>query len=324
MTSLASSPFPHWFLTGALAFGLATSSLSAATEYKLGPDSLPREDTPKGVLHKHTFKSQIFEGTVRDYWVYIPAQYDGTQPVCLMVVQDGGRRIDPSGDTRVPVVMDNLIHRKEMPVTVGLFINPGEFPAADGKPARSNRSFEYDTLSDQYVRFLLEEIIPEAARNHRLTFTSDPAGWSIYGQSSGATAAFTAAWERPDKFRKVVSFIGSFTGIAYRPARDGQPMQPGADLYPTLIRKNPIKPLRIFLQDGSRDLNNAHGNWFLGNQQMLSALEWANANADASKTPGPRYEVKHAWGDGAHSGAHGGSILPDVLRWLWDGYIPQP
>lgn len=324
MHSPVSSPLARLLSAGFLTFALITASLTAAPEYKLGPDSLPRDDTPKGALTKHTFQSKIFAGTVRDYWVYVPAQYDRTQPACLMVVQDGGRRIDPKGDTRIPVVMDNLIHRKEMPVTIGLFINAGEFPAADGKPAKSNRSFEYDTLSDRYVRFLLEEIIPEVAREHRLTFTRDPAGWAIYGQSSGATAAFTAAWERPDKFRKVVSFIGSFTSIAYRPAKDGQPMQPGADLYPTLIRKNPIKPLRIFLQDGSADANNAHGNWFLANQQMLSALEWANANADAAKTPGPRYEINHVWGEGTHSGAHGGAILPDVLRWLWAGYSPQP
>lgn len=303
---------------------LTALSAHAGTDYPYGPDSQPQENVPKGALTKHTWTSKIFAGTTRDYWVYIPAQYDRTQPVCLLVVQDGARRINPTGDTRFPIVLDNLIHKKAMPVTVALFINPGEFPSESGKRGKSNRSFEYDTLSARYVDFLLEEIIPAVAREHRLTFTTDPEGWAIYGQSSGATAAFTAAWERPDKFRKVVSGFGSFTGIAYRPAKDGQPMQPGADLYPTLIRKNPIKPLRIFMQDGSGDLNNSHGNWHLANQQMLSALEWANTNADAQKAPGPRYQLKHVWGDGAHNGKHIGAVLPDILRWLWADYEPKP
>ena len=146
---------------------------------------------------------------------------------------------------------------------------------------------------------------------------TDPAGRAIGGASSGAICAFTVAWHRPDQFRNVISFIGSYTSIGYRPAAGGQPMVPGGDLYPTLIRKTPIKPIRIFLQDGSADLDNVHGSWFLANQQMLAALEFANRNADAKKAPGPRYEVRHEWGDGAHSDAHGGAILPDVLRWIW-------
>ncbi len=305
-------------------FALAGPVAIAATDYQYGPDSEPHDGVPKGSLTKHTWESKIFEGTTRDYWVYIPAKYDRSKPACLMVVQDGARRINPKGDARFPIVLDNLIHKKEIPETVGIFINPGEFPAENGKPAKPNRSFEYDTLSDQYVRFLLEEVIPEVEKEHGITFTSDPEGWAIYGQSSGATAAFTAAWERPDKFHKVISGFGSFTAIAYSPATEDRPMRPGADLYPTLIRKNPIKPLRVFLQDGSNDLDNAHGNWFLANQQMLSALEWANANADENNAPGPRYQLKHVWGDGTHGGQHIGTILPDVLRWVWADYQPKP
>jgi enterochelin esterase family protein len=112
--------------------------------------------------------------------------------------------------------------------------------------------------------------------------------------------------------------IGSYTSIGYRPARGDRPMVPGGDLYPTLIRKSPVKPLKVFLQDGSNDLDNEHGNWFLANQQMLAALNYANTAADAQKSPGPRYQVNHVWGDGAHSDAHGGAILPDVLRWIWN------
>lgn len=295
----------------------------AADDYKVGPDASPQPGVPQGKVTKHAWQSKIFPDTTRDFWIYVPAQYDGTKPAALMVFQDGEGCVNPNGTIRVPIVFDNLIHRKEMPVTLGVFINPGGLKNANNEKARQrgNRSFEYDTLSDRYARFLLEEIIPEVEKTYRLT--RDPEGRAIQGNSSGGICAFTVAWERPDSFRKVVSNIGSFTGIAYRPARDGQPMQPGGDLYPTLIRKTPIKPLKIFLQDGANDLDNSHGNWFLANQQMLSALLWANKNADATNVAGPRYQVKHEWGDGAHNGKHGGAIFPDVMRWLWKDYVPR-
>lgn len=301
---------------------VSVPALPAADDYTIGPDALPQPGVPKGKVTQHTWQSKVFAGTTRNYWVYVPAQYDGSKPAAVMVFQDGAGCVKMDGTIRVPNVFDNLIHRKEMPVTIGIFIDPGVFPVADGKgQPRRNRSFEYDTLSDQYARFLLEEILPEVGKTYQLT--SDPEGRAIQGNSSGGICAFTVAWERPDAFRKVVSNIGSFTSIAYRPAQDGKPMQPGGDLYPTLIRKNPIKPLKIFLQDGANDLNNPHGNWFLANQQMLSALEWANKNADEQKKSGPRYQLNHAWGDGAHNGKHGGSIFPDVMRWLWKDYVPK-
>ena len=313
-------------LLPALTLGLAffgASLARAADDYKPGPDAQVQPGVPAGKVTQHKWSSQIFAGTTRDYWVYVPAQYDGSEPAALMVFQDGAGCVKPDGAIRVPIVFDNLIHRREMPVTIGVFINPGTFPAIDSRlPPRNNRSFEYDTLSNQYARFLLEEILPEVARTYRLT--DDPERRAIQGSSSGGICAFTVAWERPDAFRKVVSYIGSFTSIAYQPAREGRPLRPGGDLYPTLIRKNPIKPLRIFLQDGAHDLNNSHGNWFLANQQMLSALEWANRNADETKAPPPRYDLNHAWGDGAHSGKHSGAIFPDVMRWLWRDQVPKP
>lgn len=161
----------------------------------------------------------------------------------------------------------------------------------------------------------MDELLPEVGKTY--TLTSDPARRAIGGASSGAICAFTVAWHRPDQFRNVISFIGSYTSIGYRPATSEQPMRPGGDLYPTLIRKTPIKPIRIFLQDGSADLDNIHGNWFLANQQMLAALAFANRSAEENQVVGPRYEVKHEWGDGGHSDAHGGAILPDVLRWIF-------
>lgn len=306
----------------ALLLPCLAAALPAADDYRPGPDADRRPGVPEGRVTKHTWQSRIFAGTTRDYWVYVPAQYDGSAPAAVMVFQDGAGCVKPDGTIRVPTVFDNLIHRGEMPVTVGIFINPGTFPATDPRlPGRSNRSFEYDTLSDQYARFLLEEVLPEVGRTVRLT--DDPERRAIQGNSSGGICAFTVAWERPNAFRKVVSYIGSFTSIAYRPAQDGRPMQPGGDLYPTLIRKNPIRPLRIFLQDGANDLNNSHGNWFLANQQMLSALEWANRNADEKRIEGPRYDVRHAWGDGAHNGKHGGAIFPDVMRWLWRDQVAR-
>jgi enterochelin esterase family protein len=291
-------------------------------DYPLGPDSLPKPGVPAGRLEGPlTFHSKIIENTVRRYWVYVPAQYVAGTPANVLVFQDGQRATNPTGVLRVPQVLENLIHRKEIPVTIGIFITPGQrgdvYPDTLGTGNPNNRAAEYDSLSDAYTRFLVDEMLPEVGR--RYTLASDPARRAIGGASSGAICAFTVAWHRPDQFRNVISLIGSYTSIAYRPARDGQPMVPGGDLYPTLIRKNPIKPIRIFLQDGSNDLDNAHGNWFLANQQMLAAFRYANRTADMRKDTGPRYDVEHLWGDGAHSDAHGGAILPDILRWIWRG-----
>jgi enterochelin esterase family protein len=267
------------------------------------------------------FHSRIFVNTVRQYWIFVPAQYSPEKPACVLVFQDGQRATKTNGSLRVPQVLENLIAKKEIPVTIGIFITPGARGDAyrevgGGNP--DNRAAEDDSLTDNYARFICEEMLPEVGRKYNLT--KDPECRAIGGTSSGAMCAFTVAWQRPDEFRKVISCIGSYTSIAYRPAHDGQPMVPGGDLYPTLIRKNPIKPIRIFLQDGSGDLSNEHGNWFLANQQMLSAFEYANAKADREKSPGPRYQVNHEWGDGGHSDAHGGAILPDILRWIWKDY----
>lgn len=289
-------------------------------DYPLGPDSLPKPGVPKGRLEgPFEFRSQVLAGTVRRYWVFVPAQYTGETPANVLVFQDGQRATNPEGSLRVPQVLENLIASGEIPVTIGIFITPGHraetYPDDLGMSNPNNRAQEYDSLSDAYTRFLVEEMLPEVGKTYRLT--DDVEGRAIGGTSSGAICAFTVAWHRPDVFRKVISFIGSYTSIGYRPATETTPMVPGGDLYPTLIRKNPIKPIRIYLQDGSADLDNAHGNWFLANQQMLAAFEYANRRADQQKDEGPRYDVTHVWGDGAHSDAHGGAILPDVLRWMW-------
>lgn len=289
-------------------------------DYALGPDSLPQPGVPKGQLIGPTlFRSRILANTVRQYWVYVPSQYVAGQPANVLVFQDGARAINPTGQLRVPQVLENLVAKKDIPVTIGIFITPGQrgdvFPDTIGTGNPNNRANEYDALSDDYGRFIIEEMLPEVGKTYALT--TDPAKRAIGGTSSGAICAFTVAWNHPDQFRNVISMIGSYTSIGYRAARDGQPAVSGGEIYPTLIRRAAPKPLKIFLQDGSNDLSNQFGNWFLANQQMLSAFEYANSNADAQKTPGPRYELKHEWGDGAHSDAHGGSLLPDILRWMW-------
>jgi enterochelin esterase family protein len=276
----------------ALAFFAVVTLCQAADDYQLGPDSQRQPGVPEGKITKHTWKSNIFPGTVRDYWVYVPAQYDGKKPACVMVFQDGGNYIDEKKTFRVPIVFDNLIHKKEMPVTIGIFINPGEIPSSDpNQKPEKNRSFEYDTLSDQYARFLEKEILPEVAKQYSLR--QDAAGRAICGISSGGICAFTVAWQRPDLFSKVLSHVGSFTNIR------------GGDVYPGIIRKAQPRPIRVFLQDGSNDLDNQHGNWPLANQQMAAALRYA------------KYDYRFEYGDGGHNGKHGGAILPDSLRWLW-------
>jgi enterochelin esterase family protein len=265
---------------------ILNSSLNAADDYKLGPESQEQPGVPQGKIAQHSWKSKIFEGTDRDYWVYVPAQYDVKNPACVMVFQDGGSYVNKTGQFRVPIVFDNLIHKKHMPVTIGIFINPGKNPK---EPAQ--RSVEYDTLSDRYARFLETEILPEVGKEYRLRH--DAGGRAIAGISSGGICAFTVAWERPDLFSKVLSHVGSFTNIR------------GGDVYPGKIRKTPRKPIRVFLQDGSGDLDNAHGSWPLANLQMDKALKFAG------------YDYKFVYGDGGHNGKHGGAILPDSLRWLW-------
>jgi enterochelin esterase-like enzyme len=262
--------------------------------YETHPDSREQPGVPRGTLKQMPpWESRIFSGTTRDWWVYVPAQYTADTPAAVMVFQDGAGVKD-----FVPTVFDNLIAKHDMPVTVGIFIQPGVF-----KEGRSNRSFEYDTLSDQYVRFLLEEILPEVEKIVRLHH--DAASRAIAGISSGGICAFTVAWERPDQFSKVLSWVGSFTNIASGPTR-----REGGHNYAALVRKTPRKPIRVFLQDGANDLDNANGNWPLANQTLAKSLAYAS------------YDYRFEYGQGFHSNRHGRAILPDSLRWLWRDYAP--
>ncbi|MEN3335169.1 MAG: gluconolactonase, partial [Blastocatellia bacterium] len=242
---------------------LATFS-RAQQDYPPGPDSKPQADAPKGEVLKFSFeRSKIFPGTVRDYWVYVPAEYTPDKPACLYVNQDGIQ-------WQAPTVFDNLIYKKEMPVTIGVFVMHGRVAAADGNAAldRFNRSYEYDGLGDAYVRFLLEELLPEVetkktADGRAIRLSHNGNDRAIGGSSSGAICAFTAAWERPDAFTRVFSAIGTYVGLR------------GGDVYPTLIRKFEPKPIRIFLQDGSADQNIYAGDWWMANLEMERSLVFA-------------------------------------------------
>lgn len=252
-----------------------------------------RQDTPRGAVTRQQFRSQIFGGTARDYWLYVPAQYRADSPAALMVFQDGHAYVAEEGAFRVPIVFDNLIHQRAMPVTIGLFINPGHSGKAPPEtPWQSDqRSYEYDSLTEKYSRFIIEEMIPEVEKTHRIS--SDPKQRAIAGMSSGAICAFTVAWHRPDCFHKVMSHVGSFCDIR------------GGHNYPFWIRQWPKRELKVFLQSGENDLETQFGNWWICNLQMAKALEWR------------KYDVQFVGGKGGHDGDHGGAILPESLRWLW-------
>ncbi len=293
---------------------LPSSALAAPIDdvYKLGPDSLPQDGVPKGTVTPWAqLPSEAYPGTLHDYCVYVPAQYDPAQPASLMVLQDGQAFLRATGDYRATNVFDNLIFRREIPVTIVVFINPGRKPdqpeasASDWGDRSSNRPQEYNALDDKYAKVIVDELLTVLAKQYNLSpKASDRA---IGGASSGAIAAFTVAWHRPDQFSKVLSTIGSFTNLR------------GGHVYPDLIRQAEKKPIRVFLQDGVNDNRAVRGegadatytpdrDWHAQNLKMLAALTEKG------------YDVNFTWGIGTHSNKQGGAIFPDMLRWLWRDY----
>ena len=280
--------------------------------YRLGPDSAPQPGVPQGqVTAWAQLPSQAYPGTLHDYCVYVPAQYDASQPASLMIFQDGQAWLRATGDYRVPHVLDNLIHRRDIPVMIAVFINPGRKPdqpeasAADWGDRSSNRPQEYNAMDDKYARVIVDELLPVLHRQYNLS--TQPQDRAIGGASSGAIAAFTVAWHRPDQFGKVLSTIGSFVNIR------------GGHVYPELIRTTERKPIRIFIQDGANDNRglrpgsdpssyNAERDWYAQNRLMVAALTEKG------------YDLNYTWGIGGHSNKHGGAILPEMLRWLWRDY----
>lgn len=274
--------------------------------YQLGPDSLPQDGVPKGRIDgPFTLPSEAYPGTQHTYWVYAPAQYDGETPASLMVFNDGQAFLAPEGSLRAVNVLDNLIYRREIPVMLAVFINPGRRPdQPEPTPSNwgdrdTNRPEEYNSLDDRYARVIVDELLPDlATRGYRVSDEPDRRG--IGGASSGAIAAFTVAWERPDEFHKVLSMVGSFVDLR------------GGHAYADLVRESEPKPIRIFLQDGRndnrglrRDNYNPDRDWFLQNVRLTQALEDRG------------YEVNYSWGIGLHGTKQGGSMLPEMMRWLW-------
>lgn len=293
--------------------GILVSFIASATGqglddfYELGPDSLPQEGVPQGEINgPHVIASEAFPGTQHTYWVYVPAQYDAEVPASLMIFQDGQAFINEKGPLRARHVLDNLIHRREIPVMIAVFINPGRMPEQpEANPKEwgdktSNRPEEYNSLDDRYARVIINELMPELTKSYNIAPEAERHG--IGGVSSGAIAAFTVAWERPDQFSKVLSIVGSFTNIR------------GGHVYPEKVRESEKKPIRVFFQDGRNDLRGTRRgkgkydptwDWFLQNVRLVEAMTEKG------------YDINYCWGIGLHGSAQGGAMLPEMMRWLW-------
>jgi enterochelin esterase family protein len=274
--------------------------------YKLAPDAMVQDGVPQGEIKgPYTLPSAVYPGTQHTYWVYVPAQYDPAVPASLMIFNDGHAFKAADGDMRAPVVMDNLIYRREIPVMIAVFISPGRRPdQPDPTPSHwgdgdTNRYTEYNSLDDKYARVIVDELMPVIYQQYNIS--RDPERHGIGGSSSGAIAAFTVAWERPNEFRKVLSNVGSFVNIR------------GGNAYPDIIRKSRKKPIRIFLVDGRNDQRgllvdgtyDQPRDWFYQNVRMQQAL------TDKG------YDVNYSWGMQRHGQKMLQTVLPEMMRWLW-------
>jgi len=266
-------------------------------DYALSRDSQPQPGVPTGTVSKHVLPpGKYFPGTPHTYQVYVPAQYDPSRPIAYMIFLDGSGYA--GNGVRAPVVLDNLIAGRDVPPMIALFIDPGVMPArSDQAQNRYERIFEYDSLTPRFANFLIDEFIPEVARSYNLSKDANDHG--IAGISTGGVGAFVAAWNRPDVFRRVITWVGSFGNFR------------GADRLPGLIRRTEPRPIRVFMQTGRQDLVNYAGSWYLENPRVAAALEFAGN------------DVKIELGEDGHSNRHGASMLPETLRWLWRDY-PKP
>jgi predicted alpha/beta superfamily hydrolase len=315
----ADSPFPmnkrlpvRSLLVLFLAIGGSAGAATINDVYLLGPDSAAQPGVPQGkVTAWETLPSEAYPGTLHDFCVYVPAQYNPAAAASLMIFQDGQAWLRPTGDIRAAYVFDNLIYRREIPVTIVVFINPGRTPGQPLATAKewgdhsSNRPQEYNALDDKYSKVIVDELMP--VLNKRYNLSKNPDDHAIGGASSGAIAAFTVAWHRPDQFHKVLSTVGSFTNIR------------GGDAYPDIVRAADAKPIRVYLLDGVNDNRgkrpdapdsayDPRRDWHALNIRLLAAL----------KDKG--YDVDYCWGIGPHSQNMAGAMLPEMLRWLWRDY----
>jgi enterochelin esterase-like enzyme len=289
----------------------------------LGPLSYLQPGTPSGTLSdKITHTSKIYDGMKSDYWIYVPEQYDPKTPAALMVFQDGEWYTDRDGENPALNVIDNLIAQKKIPVMIVVFIKPGSVEGAPGTPTYnfvkaysdkwhrtlddSTRSTLYDTVSDRYDRFLRDEILADVAAKYNLR--KDAYSHAITGLSSGAICSFNAAWQMPELFSRVISWIGSYDSIQWKE----DPSNPdGGQDYPDKILREPHHNVRVWLEDGSNDLENPnYGSWALNNIRMANALKMHD------------YDFHLSFGTGSHSSAHGATEFPEEMIWLWRGYDP--
>lgn len=297
-----------WYSLGTLATGTSHEYHYEVNGAKLGgrtdvpaflPESYQHPGVPEGKLsEKLIHTSRIYDGMVSEYWIYVPAQYEPGTPAALMVWQDGQGHIQLDGGARTLNVIDNLIHQKRIPVMIQVFISPGKIGD------KAMRSVEYDTMDDRYARFLRDEILAGVAQKYNIR--KDAYSRGITGSSSGGICAFNVAWRQPDQFSRVFSRIGSFTSIQWHPGEID-----GGNVFPFTIRKQPKRNIRIWLQDGSEDLENDHGSWPLQNIQMANSLKMRE------------YDFHLSFGNGTHNGAHGNAETPTALAWLWRDYDPS-
>ena len=298
-----------WMLLTKMRTGVTHSYQFSAAGKPLGargdaigynPDSYAKPGVPKGkVSEKLSITSKIYEGMTSDYWVYASPGVDPAVPAALMVWQDGQGLIAEYSRIRLFTVTENLVAQKLLPPIVHVMISPGQLSG------RSMRAIEYDTVSDKYARFLMEEVLPEVEKTYKLR----PDGYSraIAGESSGGICAFNVAWLMPEKFSRVHSAVGSFTSIQWRP----QDKQEGGNVYPFKVRKEPKRNIRVWMSDGSDDLENNHGSWPAQNIQMANSLKLMD------------YDFHFRFGTAAHGGAQAGLDLPESLAWLWRDYDPK-
>jgi enterochelin esterase family protein len=286
---------------------LASLNHAGDAPYHPCPEAFPDVSVPVGAVtsYRDWEQSTVYPGTRRDVFVYTPANLRGRE-AALIVFNDGAGYLSRTGAIRAAQVLDSLHATDSVEPTVAVFVNPGRRldelggdEATQRGTAMRQRSYEYDSLTPDYGRFLLEDVLPFVAREQKVSITDDPERRTMCGISSGGICAFTVAWQHPDRFRRVLSHCGSFTNIL------------GGHNYPYLIRAMPRKPLRIYLQSGSNDAQTLYGDWPLANQTMANALGYAG------------YDYRFEFGTGGHSLRHGGALFADSLRWLSRPLEPQ-
>jgi enterochelin esterase-like enzyme len=289
-----------------------------------GPLSYLQSGNPSGKLSdKIIHTSKIYDGMKSDYWIYVPAQYDPKVPAALMVFQDGGWYIDRRGSIPVLDAIDNLIAQKKIPVMICVFIDPGDISASPGTATYnfvkaysdkwhrtlkdSMRSTLYDTVSDRYPRFLRDEVLSEVESKYNIR--KDAYSHAITGLSSGGICSFNAAWQMPELFSRVLSWIGSFDSIQWKE----DPSNPdGGQDYPSKILREPHRNIRVWLQDGSNDLEiEKYGSWPLANLRMANALKMKG------------YDFHFTFGNGTHNPGQGAAEFPEEMIWLWRVYDPN-